>query len=161
MSPGAAATSGAGRAPLGYVAFDPGTRRLGVATGNSITGQATALTTLTQQGDARWRAITDLLAHWSPDVLVVGVPFHPDGAEHEGTQRARAFARQLRGRYPRYRLAVQEVDERYSSVEAQRTLGPRSQAKALDAAAASVILQQHLDALSRDNAPSTLPQHTP
>jgi hypothetical protein len=52
---------------------------------------------------------------WQPDALVVGVPFHPDGASHDNTARARKFARQLRGRFG---LPVYEVDERYSTTEA-------------------------------------------
>jgi putative Holliday junction resolvase len=99
--------------------------------------QAQALKTLHAMGDARFAAITKLIDEWQPDALVVGVPFHPDGAAHENTQRARRFARQLQGRSG---LPVHEVDERYSTVEAQSV-----DAQDLDAAAAAVILQQFLD----------------
>jgi putative holliday junction resolvase len=72
--------------------------------------------------------------------LVVGVPFHPDGAPHENTGRAQRFARQLRGRFG---LAVYEVDERYSTTQALS-----EGAADADAAAACVILDQFLRSLS-------------
>jgi putative Holliday junction resolvase len=123
-----------------FLAFDFGTRRVGVAVGNTLTRQAQALATLDVQGDARLVAIARLVAEWQPDALVVGVPFHPDGAPHENTQRARRFARQLHGRF---RLPVHEVDERYSTTEA-KSQGARE----LDAASAAIILEQHLRSLA-------------
>ena len=119
-----------------FLAFDFGTRRVGVACGSALTRSATALRTLTAEGDARFAAIAALVAEWQPDALVVGVPLHPDGAPHENTHRAQRFARQLRGRFG---LPVHEVDERYSTVEAQA-----SGARDLDAASAAIILEQYL-----------------
>ena len=118
------------------LAFDFGTKRLGVASGSRFTGQGTPLKTLTETGPARFDAIERLLKEWQPEALVVGVPFHPDGAEHEVTQQARRFARQLAGRF---RLPVFEVDERYTSVEAE---AQGSRGAALDAAAAALIAEQ-------------------
>ena len=120
-----------------FLAFDYGLKRVGVATGNTVLGQAQALKTLHAMGDARFAAIADLIREWQPHALVVGVPFHPDGAPHENTRRAQRFARQLQGRTG---LPVHEVDERYSTVEAHA-----GGARDLDAAAAAVILQQFLD----------------
>jgi putative Holliday junction resolvase len=130
--------------PQTLLAFDFGTRRVGVAAGNSLVGSAEPLTTIAATGDARFAAIARLVAEWRPDALVVGVPFHPDGAEHETTRRARAFARQLHGRH---RLPVHEVDERYSSVEAEA-----GGASDTDAAAAAVILRQYLATLALEKA---------
>jgi putative Holliday junction resolvase len=121
-----------------FLAFDFGTRRVGVAIGNTVLGCGRPLATLTQLGDARFAAIARLLSEWRPDALVVGVPFHPDGAAHENTVRARRFARQLHGRFG---LPVHEVDERYTSVEAEAA-GARG--AAVDAAAAALILDQFL-----------------
>ncbi|NBX25918.1 MAG: Holliday junction resolvase RuvX [Planctomycetes bacterium] len=87
----------------------------GVAVGNRLLCQASPQGHLQAQGDARWPLIARCIQDWQPDALVVGVPFHPDGAEHENTHRARRFARQLLGRYG---LPVFEVDERYSTTEA-------------------------------------------
>jgi putative Holliday junction resolvase len=124
--------------PLSFLAFDFGLKRVGVASGNTLLGQARALTTVSHEGDRRFARIEALIAEWQPDALVVGVPFHPDGAEHDNTHRARRFARQLHGRF---RLPVHEVDERYSTTEAAREGGD------VDAASAAVILDQYLRSL--------------
>jgi putative Holliday junction resolvase len=121
-----------------FLAFDFGTARVGVATGNSLTASATPLGTVAAQGEARFEAIGRLIAEWRPAALVVGVPFHPDGATHVNTERARRFARRLKARFG---LPVHEVDERYSTTAA-RSAGARD----LDAAAAALILEQFLAA---------------
>lgn len=133
MTPSAVMSSPA--APVSFLAFDFGTKRLGVASGNRVLGGARGLRTITEQGDARWAAIAALLKEWQPDALVIGVPRHPDGTPHEMTERALRFGGQLRGRY---RLPVLEVDERYTSAEAQ-SQGARD----LDAASAALILEQY------------------
>ena len=111
--------------PRSFLAFDFGTRRIGVASGNSVTREATPLTVLDGRGDAAFAAIGTLIGDWGPSLLVVGVPRHPDGSAHETTRQAERFARRLEGRFG---LAVVRVDERYSSVEAPgpgRPRGPR------------------------------------
>ncbi|MBM3388274.1 MAG: Holliday junction resolvase RuvX [Betaproteobacteria bacterium] len=120
-----------------YLAFDYGLKRVGVATGNTVLRRAQPLKTLHDLGDQRFLAIAQLIREWQPDALVVGVPFHPDGAPHKNTQRAQRFARRLQGRTG---LPVHEVDERYSTVQALS-----DGALDVDAAAAAVILQQYLD----------------
>ena len=122
-----------------FLAFDYGLKRTGVASGNRITRTATPQPTIAAVGEARWLQIAERLKTWQPDALVVGVPFHPDGAAHENTARAQKFARQLRGRHA---LVVWEVDERYSTTEAH-ALG----AKDADAASACIILEQFLRSL--------------
>lgn len=126
-------------AVLNYLAFDYGLKRVGVATGNSLTRQAQPLQTIAAEGTQRFDRIALLVAEWQPAALVVGVPFHPDGAEHENTARARKFGRQLSGRF---HLPVHEVDERYSTTEAQ-AFGARD----LDAASAAILLQQFFDTI--------------
>ena len=126
-----------------FLAFDFGTRRVGVASGNVLLRQASPLRSIAAEGDARFAAVERLIAEWQPDALVVGVPFHPDGAEHDNTRRARRFARQLHGRF---RLPVHEVDERYSTVEALA-----EGATDADAAAAAILLTQYLDGLTEDD----------
>ncbi|MET0517902.1 MAG: Holliday junction resolvase RuvX [Burkholderiaceae bacterium] len=117
-----------------FLAFDFGTKRVGVAAGSHFTGTAEPLKSIASEGEARFVAIGKLIKEWQPEALVIGVPFHPDGAEHEITLRARRFGRQLRGRF---RLPIHEVDERYTSVEAE-SLG----AKDVDSTAAALILEQ-------------------
>jgi len=125
--------------PLSFLAFDFGTRRIGVAAGNTLLRSASPLKTVAAEGDARFAAIQALVREWQPDALVVGVPFYPDGAEHENTHRARRFARQLHGRFS---LPVHEVDERYTTTEALA-----AGAADADAAAAAIILNQYLASL--------------
>lgn len=119
------------------LAFDFGTKRVGTACGNTLLRQAQPLRTIAAEGDARFAAIQKLIAEWQPDALVIGVPFHPDGAEHENTVRARKFGRQLAGRF---RLPVIEVDERYTTTEAKEQ---GANEHTVDAAAAAIILNQY------------------
>lgn len=119
-----------------FLAFDFGLKRTGVATGNILTRSATPQPTIKAEGDARFPLIARRIQEWQPDALVVGIPFHPDGASHENTLRAQKFARQLRGRYG---LQVFEVDERYSTTEAIASGAPDA-----DAASACIILEQYL-----------------
>ena len=119
-----------------FLAFDYGLKRTGVASGNRLLGQASPQATIRAEGDARFAEIAKRIREWQPDALVIGVPFHPDGAAHENTERARKFGRQLRGRFG---LPVFEVDERYSTTEALA-----GGAKDADAASACIILEQFL-----------------
>ena len=122
-----------------FLAFDFGLKRTGVATGNRLTRTATPQGSIAAAGDARFAAITLKIRDWQPDALVVGIPYHPDGASHENTARALKFARQLRGRFG---LQVFEVDERYSTTEALS-----QGATDADAASACIILEQFLRSL--------------
>jgi putative holliday junction resolvase len=119
-----------------FLAFDYGAKRVGVASGNTLTHTATPLRSIAAEGEARFDVIAALIKEWQPDALVVGVPFHPDGAAHDNTVRARRFARQLHGRF---HLVVHEVDERYSTTEAHA-----QGATDADAASAAIILEQYL-----------------
>jgi putative Holliday junction resolvase len=119
-----------------FIAFDYGEKRTGVAVGNRLLGTAQPQGSIHAQGDARFVQIAKTLKEWQPDAIVIGVPYHPDGAAHENTTRAKKFGRQLHGRFG---LPVFEVDERYSTTEALA-----SGAKDADAASACIILQQFL-----------------
>jgi putative Holliday junction resolvase len=122
-----------------FLAFDYGLKRTGVAVGNRMLRSATPQGTIAAEGDARFAHVHKRITEWQPDALVIGVPFHPDGAAHENTLRAQKFARQLRGRFG---LSVYEVDERYSTTEALQEA-----ARDADAAAACIILEQFLRSL--------------
>ncbi len=118
--------------------FDFGIKRIGIAMGNTLTGQAQALAVVKAiDNAARFKQIGELIAEWRPARLVVGEPLHPDGAEHEMTLRCRRFANQLHGRF---NLPVTLVDERYSSAVIQAKRG-----EIIDAKAAAIILQQYFD----------------
>jgi putative Holliday junction resolvase len=118
--------------------FDFGVKRIGIAMGNTLTGQAQPLTVIKAVDNAtRFQVIGDLINEWKPARLVVGEPRHPDGAEHDMTLRSRRFANQLHGRFS---LPVELVDERYSSA-----VIPQKRGEIIDAKAAAIILQQYFD----------------
>ncbi len=118
------------------LAFDFGEKRIGVAVGNTITKTAESLKIIQEKNqDEKFKAIEALIQEWQPQLLVVGLPTHPDGAEHEMTLKAKRFGNQLHGRFQK---EVVWVDERYTSVSVQ---------DGNDALAAQLILQQYLDTL--------------
>ena len=115
------------------LAFDYGEKRIGVAVGNTITQTAEPLKIIQEKNqEERFKAIEQLMAEWQPQLLVVGLPKHPDGAEHAMTQKAQRFGNQLHGRF---RREVVWIDERYTSVSVDG---------GNDALAAQLILQQYL-----------------
>lgn len=133
------------------LAFDFGLRRIGVALGETLLGQARALTTIdAPANDTRFAAIAALIRDWQPGLLVVGLPCAVDGQAHEMTARARRFASQLE---ERFHLPVQFIDERFSSSEADARLSAagldwRTRKTQVDAVAAQIILQDYFDGLS-------------
>lgn len=118
--------------------FDFGLKRIGVAVGNTLLKQAQPLTIISAAtNDAKFAAIAELLTQWQPALCIVGLPRHPDGAEHEMTVRCRRFANQLHGRFD---VATVLVDERYSSAVISHQRGDL-----IDDQAAAIILQQYFD----------------
>ena len=134
------------------LAFDFGTRSIGVAVGNTVLRVARPLTTIVGEANAsRFNAIDTLVAEWSPDRLVVGKPLDEDGSAIEMTARADRFARQLASRF---KLPVARVDERFTTRAAATALtdaGVRGRARtaALDEVAAQLILQAWFDEQDR------------
>lgn len=128
------------------LAFDFGTKRIGVAVGESIVGLAHPLAEIAaEETEPRFAAIARVIDEWKPQHLVVGLPLSTDGAPHELTRRAQRFARQLEGRFS---LLVTLVDERYTSVDAEAGLREAGASRAarekrIDSAAAQIILQQY------------------
>lgn len=125
--------------------FDFGTRRIGTALGQRITGTARPLATVAvRDGRPDWDAIGRLVAQWRPEAVVVGLPLNMDGTAQEMTARARRFGRQLEGRYG---VAVHLVDERLSTREAARRLEEAGRpVTELDPLAAAIILETWLAA---------------
>lgn len=124
------------------LAFDYGTKKIGVALGNTLTRHARPLLILKAGTRVqRFAQIEALLREWQPERVIVGLPLTLDGQEQVASLRCRRFANQLHGRFG---VSVELVDERGSSMEAQEILGTH---EADDAMAACVILQRYLDAL--------------
>ena len=104
--------------------FDFGTKRIGIAIAQEITGTANPLVTVKAvKNKPDWESISKIIAEWQPDLLVVGLPLHMDGTEQDMTQAARRFSNQLNGRY---QLPVALMDERLTSNEAESILSEQS-----------------------------------
>lgn len=123
--------------------FDYGTRKIGVAVGQTITATATALETLLPvKNKPDWQRISQLIDEWRPDALIVGLPLNVDDTETDATAPAKRFSRQLEGRY---RLPVVMTDERFTSFEARDRLGHKAKRiEEYDAVAAKLIIETWL-----------------
>ena len=123
--------------------FDYGTCKIGVAVGQTITGTATALETLnTINSKPDWKRISQLIAEWQPDALIVGYPLDIDDSKTDATLPALRFSRQLEGRF---HLRVYLADERFTSFEARDRLGQKAKKnEAYDAMAAKLIIETWL-----------------
>lgn len=130
------------------LAFDFGTKRIGIAVGNTLLRSANPLATISdEKTDARFAKIAALLNEWQPSALVVGLPSNDDGSPHELTALCRRFANRLKGRFG---LPVILVDERYTSLAASERLNEqgirgRQQKALIDQYAAQQILQAYFD----------------
>jgi putative Holliday junction resolvase len=135
--------------PKIVLAFDYGLRRIGVACGDTVSRNASALETVpANPAGPRWELIASMMRDWQPDLAVVGLPYNVDDSESDMTGAARSFATELARRFG---VEVVMVDERYSSLEAEARLQTaresglrrRRVAKSdVDAAAACVILER-------------------
>ena len=126
------------RAGRTVLAFDFGTKRIGVAVGEPELRTAHPLPAVSQ-----FSQVEALVSQWQPGALVVGRPTAVDGRAHAMTRRAEDFARRLERRF---KLPVARVDERFSSVEAESKLrGTRARKGEIDSVAAQLILEQYFD----------------
>lgn len=124
--------------------FDFGPRKIGIAVGQTLTGTATALTTLrSRRNKPDWAGIERLVNDWQPGAAVLGLPMRMDDTEEDWTPLVRRFARQLQGRFG---LTVHMIDERLTSRAAREELGGRfdNRDDAVDAVAAKLILETWL-----------------
>jgi putative Holliday junction resolvase len=130
------------------LAFDFGTRRIGIAKGNTLLANAVPLTTIdAEKNEIRFARIAELIVEWQPSALIVGLPCNDDGTPHEMTALSRRFANRLKGRF---NLPVMLVDERYTSAAASSVLDGlgvhgRKQKSVIDQYAAQQILQAYFD----------------
>lgn len=133
--------------------FDFGTKRIGVAVGQTVTQSARPLETLqTNYGTPPWEKLDKLIKAWQPDALVIGIPLNMDGSEQPFTLAAQGFSHAL---HERYQLPVYGVDERLSTKDARERLFQQGGYKALqngqvDSVAAQLILQNWLSQLEQN-----------
>ena len=135
-------------APRLLLGFDYGTKQIGVAVGQAITGQARELCVLkAQNGVPDWNKVEALIKEWQPDAIVVGLPLNMDGTPSEMSERAEKFARRLHGRY---QLPVHTHDERLTTFEAKGQRLAQGQRggyrdNPVDALAAALLLEGWLE----------------
>jgi len=126
--------------------FDYGEKRIGVASGQTITGNATPLTTLNSiNNKPDWLAIEKLITECQPDALIVGLPYYLDGSKSNMTARAEKFSRQLEGRF---HLPIYTHNEALSSFEAEQFLHSKKKQhnkQDIDKIAAAIIVQSWLE----------------
>ena len=130
------------------IGFDFGLKRIGLATGQTITGTASPLITLqavNQKPD--WENIATQIRQWKPDALIVGIPYQPDGGESDITRAARNFSRKLE---QRFNLPVYTIDESLSSYEAEEQLKQdikitKHNKHEIDKMSAAIIVQSWLN----------------
>jgi putative Holliday junction resolvase len=131
-----------------FLAFDFGTKRIGIAIGNTVSATARPLTTINdEKNEIRFSVIAALIKEWQPQALIVGLPCNDDGTPHEMTALSRRFANRLKGRFD---LPTLLVDERYTSAAASSVLDEegihgRKQKSLIDQYAAQQILQAYFD----------------
>ena len=136
------------------MAFDYGTRQIGVGVGQTLTGSAEPLTNLrARDGVPDWEQVAKLIREWEPNVLVVGLPLNMDGSASDMSERAARFARRLNGRF---QLPVETVDERLSTFEAKQHLKDQGRTPSsyredpVDSLAAALLLQTWLSSQSKE-----------
>lgn len=133
-----------------YIGIDYGLVNIGIAVGQSITNTAAALSTIHQHKGINWQQLDQIIQQWLPAAIIIGKPVDEDGKPQPMTKLAHDFANKI---YQRYQIPVHEMDERYSSMQAQDAFAnarkqgnaKRKHGKNLDAHAAKVILQRWLD----------------
>jgi len=135
---------------LTVLGFDYGTKSIGVAIGQSLTGSANPLLSIKAvDGIPKWEEIGMLIEEWKPDLVVVGLPLNMDGSEQEMTQRAKKFANRINGRFG-VKIATQ--DERLTTADAKARLFEMGGYKALtkgqvDAMSAVLIIESYFESL--------------
>ncbi|MES0327716.1 MAG: Holliday junction resolvase RuvX [Gammaproteobacteria bacterium] len=128
--------------------IDYGLRRIGIATGQTITGSASPITTLNQiNGSTDWEAIENLIDQWKPQALIVGMPYYLDGKENDMTKVVEAFCLELEQRFA---IPIFKINEALSSYEAEAMLKKNTKIgkhnkHEIDKMAAAIIVQNWLD----------------
>jgi len=130
--------------------FDFGMKKIGVASGQTITRTATPLGLIkAHQGEPQWESLDPFFKEWEPKLCIIGLALHADGSESELALKARAFAAQLEARYQRYAIRCQFIDEHLTSFSARQIAKNKTQKlknkHTVDAMAAMLILESWLE----------------
>lgn len=133
-----------------YLGIDFGTKRIGLAIGQTFTQTATPLMTLISNTPLFWKTFTEIVQTWSPKGFVVGLALQPDGSPSPISESALQFGRHLS---KRFELPIFFIEERLTSVEARQILKEnRNLLKQYDkdSLAAAIILESWFHSLPKD-----------
>ncbi|MBD1434531.1 Holliday junction resolvase RuvX [Sphingobacterium sp. DN00404] len=130
------------------MAFDYGTKRIGIAVTDPMQLIATSLTTIHPK--EIWAFLTDYLQKEEVETFVVGKPLQMDGTASQSTQHIVGFIRKLKKTYPA--IPVVEIDERFTSKMAASVIAQsglkkqkRQEKGLVDTVSATIILQTYMD----------------
>jgi len=141
------------KTPIGQrtvMGFDFGTKSIGIAVGQEITGTANSVGAVkARDGIPNWDEIAVHIDDWKPDLLVVGLPLNMDGTNQQVTFQAKKFANRL---HNNFKLQVETQDERLTTTDAKARLfeqgGYRNLGKSnVDGMSAVIILESFFESL--------------
>ena len=128
--------------------IDYGLKRIGIASGQTITSSASPITTLNQiNGSTDWDALEQLINQWKPQALIVGMPYYLDGKENDMTKAVETFCLELEQRFA---IPIFKINEALTSYEAEEMLKKKTKIgkhnkHEIDKMAAAIIVQNWLD----------------
>lgn len=133
------------------MAFDYGTKRIGIAVSDPLQIIATALDTV--HPEKIWDFLKAYTQQEQVSTFVVGKPLQTDGTDSESAQHVVGFMRRLRREYPD--IKVVEVDERFTSKIASQAIAQSGMKKnkrqdkgLIDTVSATLILQTYMETQS-------------
>ena len=126
------------------LAFDFGTKHIGVAVGQTITRTSSPLIVLNvaREGKEIWNTISNLIDEWKPDQLLVGKPLNMDGTPSEMMKKVDPFFKKLQ---KISRIPCELVDERLTSFEAKHLMQVDSKDDRIDDLAAKIFLDNWIE----------------
>ena len=118
------------------LAFDFGTKKIGVAVGQTSTFTSSPLQVISSKDNkVNWNEIIILLDEWKPELIIVGKPLNMDGTDSEIMKEVDKFFLKLKDIYD---AKYEYIDERLTTFEARQILEDRN--SLVDASAAKILI---------------------
>jgi putative Holliday junction resolvase len=119
------------------VAFDFGTKKIGVAVGQTSTYTSSPLQVISSKDNkVKWNEIMILLNEWKPELIIVGKPLNMDGTDSEIMKEVEKFYQKLKSIYD---AKFEYIDERLTTFEARQILEEKK-FETVDANAAKILI---------------------
>lgn len=119
------------------LAFDFGTKKIGVAVGQTVTKTSSPLTIIfNNKNKINWEAIKEVIDEWKPELIIVGEPLNMDGSESDIMKKVESFVKKLK---KISKIECEYLDERLTSFEAKEKVAEIG-SDLVDAHAAKIIL---------------------